>query len=71
MKGGGFDCSIKLPGGDDVAMSLRIAKKGYYFERVEKAKVWHSFRPGLKNFKKTFYNYGLGGRYVVDRYLPL
>ena len=71
MKAGGFDENIKKAGGEDCAMSLKIAKLGYYFEREKKAIVLHKFRKGLKNFYNTFYWYGLGGRYVVDRYLPL
>lgn len=70
MRAGGFDGRIPVAGGEDAALSMRIAKRGYYFEHVADAVVWHRFRPGLSEFARTFYRYGLGGRYVVDRYLP-
>ncbi len=69
MRAGGFDEGIEIAGGEDVAFSMRLAKRGYAFERAVDAVVWHRFRPGLREFYRTFYRYGLGGRYVVDRYL--
>ena len=70
MRAGGFDTRIPTAGGEDAAFSLRIVKRGYHLEREDGAVVWHRFRPGLIDFARTFYRYGLGGRYVVDRYLP-
>lgn len=71
MRAGGFDTRIPTAGGEDAAMSLRIAKLGFRFRRAETAIVKHRFRPSFRDFAKTFHRYGLGGRYVVDRYLPL
>lgn len=71
MRAGGFDGRIPDAGGEDAALSMRLAKAGYYFERVDSAVVRHRFRPGVADFARTFYRYGLGGRYVVDRYLPV
>jgi GT2 family glycosyltransferase len=71
MRAGGFDGRIPAAGGEDAALSMRIAKRGYHFEQVRDAVVHHRFRPGFRAFYETFYRYGLGGRYVVDRYLPL
>ncbi|MCK5290919.1 MAG: glycosyltransferase [Thermoplasmata archaeon] len=71
MKAGGFDCDMRIAGGEDVAISMRIAKLGRFFQRDEQATVWHRFRPGLRRFCRAFYNYGRGGSHVVDRYLPL
>lgn len=71
MRAGGFDGRIPAAGGEDAALSMRIAKRGYHFEHAAGAVVHHRFRPGLRDFARTFYRYGLGGRYVVDRYLPL
>jgi glycosyltransferase involved in cell wall biosynthesis len=70
MRAGGFDGRIPAAGGEDAALSMRIVRSGYHFEREENAVVEHRFRPGLREFAQTFYRYGLGGRYVVDRYLP-
>lgn len=68
---GGFDCRIPNAGGEDVAASIRMLKAGHKLIRCADAVVRHRFRSGLKDFWRTFYRYGLGGRYVVDRYLPL
>lgn len=70
MRAGGFDGRIPAAGGEDAALSMRIVRSGYHFEREDSAVVEHRFRPGLREFAQTFYRYGLGGRYVVDRYLP-
>jgi hypothetical protein len=69
MRAGGFDGRIPTAGGEDAAFSMRMAKMNYYFENVDEARVLHRYRPSLIDFCKTFYRYGLGGRYVVDRYL--
>ncbi len=71
LASGGFDCRIPSAGGEDVAASLRLVKAGYVLTRCHEAIVRHRFRPGLKNLWRTYYRYGLGGRFVVDRYLPL
>lgn len=70
MRAGGFDGRIPAAGGEDAALSMRIVRSGYHFERADEAVVEHRFRPGVREFARTFYRYGLGGRYVVDRYLP-
>jgi glycosyltransferase involved in cell wall biosynthesis len=69
MRAGGFDGRIPTAGGEDAAFSMRMAKFGYHFIHVASAVVRHRYRPNLIDFCKTFYRYGLGGRYVVDRYL--
>jgi GT2 family glycosyltransferase len=71
MRAGGFDEAIEHPGGEDAALAMRMVKVGYHFERVTQAIVRHRFRPGLRALSRMFYLYGYGGRYVVDRYLPL
>lgn len=71
MRAGGFDENIDKAGGDDCAMSMRMAKSDYYFEKEEDAVIFHRFKKGFRNLYRTFYRYGKGGRYVVDRYLPL
>lgn len=71
MRAGGFDETIRMAGGEDAALSMRMAKCGFYFEHEAGAVVHHRFRPGVRALARMFYYYGLGGRYVVDRYLPL
>lgn len=69
MRAGGFDGRIPAAGGEDAALSMRMVRRGYHFEHVPEAVVHHRFRPSLRDFARTFYRYGLGGRFVVDRYL--
>lgn len=71
MRAGGFDETIRFAGGEDAALSMRLAKSGFYFHRQPTAVVRHRFRPGVRALARMFYQYGMGGRYVVDRYLPL
>lgn len=71
MRAGGFDERLPDAGGEDAALSMRIAALGGSFVRAENAVIRHRFRRGILDFARTFYRYGLGGRYVVDRYLPL
>lgn len=71
MRAGGFDEALDHPGGEDAALSMRMARVGYHFERAPSAVVKHRFRPGLHALARMFYLYGYGGRYVVDRYLPV
>ena len=71
MRAGGFDDTIRFAGGEDAALSMRLAKSGFHFHREPAAVVRHRFRPGVLALARMFYQYGVGGRYVVDRYLPL
>lgn len=71
MRAGGFDETIRFAGGEDAALSMRLAKSGFHFHRQPDAVVRHRFRPGVRALARMFYQYGVGGRYVVDRYLPL
>jgi GT2 family glycosyltransferase len=71
MRAGGFDEAIRFAGGEDAALSMRLAKSGFHFQRQPAAIVRHRFRPGVRAMARMFYQYGKGGRYVVDRYLPL
>ncbi len=71
MKAGGFDGRIPTAGGEDAALAIRMVKQGFHLERNLSAVVTHRYRASLADFARTFYRYGLGGRYVVDRYLPI
>lgn len=68
MKVGGFDEDISKPGGEDVGLSFKLYNLGYRFGFEEKAVVYHDYRASLKNFAKTFYNYGSGCRLVTEKY---
>ena len=62
---GAFPPDIPTPGGEDVAASIRLWRKGWRFAFCEEAIVFHDFRAGLKDFAKTYRNYGYGCAAVV------
>lgn len=68
LAAGGFDTDLERPGGEDVALSFKLYKRGYRFAMAEDAVVYHDYRWGLADFYRTFLNYGLGCRYVTDKY---
>lgn len=64
----GFDEDISKPGGEDVALSIKLYKKGWRFQYAPKAIVFHDYRNSVKNFLKTFRNYGEGCAYITKKY---
>ena len=64
---GGFDSTIPTPGGEDVALSIRLRRAGWTFEYVSDALVRHEFRPDVMDFIRTFRDYGRGCRQATDR----
>lgn len=65
---GGFDEAIRKPGGEDPGLSFKARAAGYSLHLHEQAVVWHDFRPGLRDFARTFFRYGRGCRNQVDRH---
>jgi len=66
---GGFSEDIGHPGGEDVEASILLWKRGWRFAFAEEALVYHDFRASIRNFAKTWYNYGQGGALVMHRQL--
>lgn len=61
----GFNENIKIAGGEDIDLGLRLAEIGhltYAFESV----VLHDFSDGIKGFVKRFIRYGQGNRIVEE-----
>lgn len=65
---GGFDEEIRKPGGEDPGLSFKVRAAGYTLQLHDQAVVWHDFRPGLRDFLRTFYRYGRGCRHQVKRH---
>lgn len=65
---GGFDEDVKAPGGEDPGLAFKVTGAGYQLHVVEDAWVQHDFRPGIREFWRTFYRYGRGCRHQVDRH---
>jgi len=68
LEAGGFDADLPMPGGEDVALSFRLYKRGYRFVMACDAVVYHDYRKGIRDFYRTFVNYGKGCRYVTKKY---
>jgi glycosyltransferase involved in cell wall biosynthesis len=62
---GGFDESIRVPGGEDPGLSFKLRARGFDFRYCERAVVRHRFRESLFDFARTFYRYGKGNAHVV------
>lgn len=68
---GGFTEDIRTPGGEDIAASILLWKKGWRFAYAPEAIIHHEFRGNLRNFFKTWRNYGYGCGLVAHRHLTI
>ncbi len=57
---GGFDPTLRVAGGEDVGLGLKLVKSGYQLHYRPDAVVYHSFSMNWLTFIKTFYRYGTG-----------
>jgi glycosyltransferase involved in cell wall biosynthesis len=64
----GFDEDTLNPGGEDVGLSLKLRQRGWRFEFADTAMVFHDYRNDLKDFVRTFRNYGQGCRRATSRF---
>jgi cellulose synthase/poly-beta-1,6-N-acetylglucosamine synthase-like glycosyltransferase len=66
VNAGEFDTHCKT--GEDIDISIRVAKAGYelWFEPV--AKIFHHHRYTLRGLLKQWYNYGLGHAYLFKKH---
>lgn len=65
---GGFDADVRAPGGEDPGLAFKVAAAGYELHVVEDAVIWHDFRPGLRDFWRTFERYGSGCHHQAQRH---
>ncbi len=66
---GGFPEDISTPGGEDIAASILVWKKGWRFAYAAEALVYHDFRASIRSFARTFRNYGYGSALAAHRLL--
>ena len=66
---GGFDEDVLRPGGEDVALCVKMTRKEWRFAFDPEAVVLHDYREGLRSFVRTWKNYAYGCGYVVGKYL--
>ncbi len=73
LDAGMFDEYFTSLGGEEIALCMKLALKGYRFGFEEQAVVYHEYRQGFRNFVRTFYRDGKGDRVIYehdpDRYL--
>jgi len=66
---GGFPGDIPRPGGEDVAASIALYKRGQRFAFAPGALVRHDYRDTWRSFARTWTNYGYGCGLVAGRML--
>jgi glycosyltransferase involved in cell wall biosynthesis len=66
---GMFDDYFFRPGGEEIALSMKLWIRGFRFGFEDKAVVYHEYRQTLKEFIQTFYNYGIGERIIIKNRL--
>ena len=57
---GGFDETIRRPGGEDPDLAFRVRARGYRLAFEPSAIVRHEYRENPLDFARTFYRYGKG-----------
>lgn len=66
---GMFDDYFKNPGGEEIALCMKLWIRGFRFGFDEKAIVYHDYRQNFMAFVKTFYHYGRGERIIIKNRL--
>jgi len=62
---GMFDDYFFYPGGEEIALCMKLWIKGYRFGFEEQAVVYHNYRQNLRDFIRTFYHYGVGEQIIL------
>jgi GT2 family glycosyltransferase len=62
---GGFDESVRWPGGEDPGLAFKVRAAGYRLGYCEDAVVYHHYRESFFEFARTFFRYGRGCRLVM------
>jgi glycosyltransferase involved in cell wall biosynthesis len=62
---GMFDDYFINPGGEEIALCMKLWIRGYRFGFDEQAIVYHDYRQNFRAFVKTFYSYGRGERIML------
>ncbi|MHB8052485.1 MAG: glycosyltransferase family 2 protein, partial [Methanoregula sp.] len=65
---GMFDENFFHPGGEEIALCMKLWIKGYRFGFEEQALVYHDYRQNFPDFIRTFYHYGAGERIILTNW---
>ena len=66
---GMFDDYFINPGGEEIALCMKLWIRGYRFGFEEQGIVYHDYRQNFRAFVKTFYHYGRGERIIIENRL--
>ena len=66
VEAGMFDEYFTIPGGEEIALSMKLWLSGCRFGYEENAVVYHDYRQNLKTFYSTFYHYGNGEHLLFE-----
>jgi glycosyltransferase involved in cell wall biosynthesis len=66
---GMFDDYFFYPGGEEIALCMKLWIRGYRFGFEEHAVIYHDYRQNLKDFIRSFYHYGIGERIILENRL--
>lgn len=69
LEAGGFPDKVRVPGGEDVAASIRLFQRGYRFVYEPRAHLHHDFRENFRRFIRTWRNYGYGCAFLTHTML--
>ncbi len=67
MEVGGFDDNFLFAGGEDTDLCLRLKKRGFFFDKVQDAIVYHDFSSNFIDFCQTWLRYGKGTHLAVHK----
>jgi len=66
---GMFDDYFFYPGGEEIALCMKLWIRGYRFGFAERGIVYHDYRQNLRDFIRTFYHYGIGEKIILTNRL--
>jgi GT2 family glycosyltransferase len=66
---GMFDDYFFHPGGEEIALCMKLWIRGYRFGFEEQAVVYHDYRQNMRDFLTSFYHYGTGERIIIENRL--
>lgn len=64
---GGFDEELKIAGGEDVGLGLKLIQRGYQLKMSDDLIVRHNFRLNAISISKVFQKYGRGSEHQVKK----
>lgn len=64
---GGFDETISIAAGEDIDIGFRLREIGK-LSFASDSLILHNFDDGMKGFRSRFFRYGMGNRFLAEKY---